>query len=83
MRRYASEHRIINELETQVQRYKEERNFWKRMACPGLVGDPSEWSEGEEGAEGDIPEEQKRRLAGLIAKREEMGHILGSAPGES
>ncbi|PQE06938.1 Kinetochore Sim4 complex subunit Fta4 protein [Rutstroemia sp. NJR-2017a WRK4] len=81
MRRYASEHRIIGELEMRVQRYREERNFWKRMACPGLGDEEGEFSEGEDG--GEVSEGERRRLEGAIRKREEMGRILGSAPGES
>ncbi|CAD6440449.1 f7fea631-2ac5-4392-b6f3-ae020d12e702 [Sclerotinia trifoliorum] len=76
LRRYASEHKIITELTTQVHQYKSERRFWKRMACVGLREDPSEWSDGEGGATGDIPEAEKTACASYIAEREEMARIV-------
>ncbi|RAL61021.1 hypothetical protein DID88_010117 [Monilinia fructigena] len=76
LRRYASEHKIITELTTQVAQYKSERRFWKRYACPGLREDPSEWSDDEGGATGDIPEAEKIACASYIAEREEMARII-------
>ncbi|KAF7874336.1 hypothetical protein EAF04_003008 [Stromatinia cepivora] len=76
LRRYASEHKIITELTTQVHQYKSERRFWKRMACVGLREDPSEWSDDEGGATGDIPEAEKIACASYIAEREEMARIV-------
>ncbi|ESZ98214.1 hypothetical protein SBOR_1390 [Sclerotinia borealis F-4128] len=76
LRRYASEHKIITELTTQVHQYKSERRFWKRMACVGLREDPSEWSDDEGGATGDIPEAEKIACASYIAEREEMARII-------
>ncbi|TGO29684.1 hypothetical protein BPAE_0012g00390 [Botrytis paeoniae] len=83
LRRYASEHKIITELTTQVHQYKGERRYWKRMACPGLIEDPSEWSDGEGGATGDIPEAEKIACAPWIAEREEMARILNGDGGSS
>ncbi|QSZ32958.1 hypothetical protein DSL72_002541 [Monilinia vaccinii-corymbosi] len=76
LRRYASEHKIITELTTQVAQYKSERRFWKHYACPGLREDPSEWSDDEGGATGDIPEAEKIACASYIAEREEMARII-------
>ncbi|APA07497.1 hypothetical protein SS1G_01017 [Sclerotinia sclerotiorum 1980 UF-70] len=76
LRRYASEHKIITELTTQVHQYKSERRFWKRMACVGLREDPSEWSDDEGGATGNIPEAEKIACASYIAEREEMARIV-------
>ncbi|KAF7883715.1 uncharacterized protein EAF02_005635 [Botrytis sinoallii] len=83
LRRYASENKIITELTTQVHQYKGERRYWKRMACPGLIEDPSEWSDGEGGATGDIPEAEKIACAPWIAEREEMARILNGDGGSS
>ncbi|KAB8290823.1 hypothetical protein EYC80_008460 [Monilinia laxa] len=76
LRRYASEHKIITELTTKVAQYKAERRFWKHYACPGLREDPSEWSDDEGGATGDIPEAEKIACASYIAEREEMARII-------
>ena len=46
------------------------------MACVGLRDDPSEWSDDEGGATGDIPEAEKEACASYIADREEMAAIV-------
>lgn len=80
LRRYASEHKIINELRIENARYRSARRFWKRMACPLLTTDPSEWSDDEGGATGQIPEAEKIACASYIAEREEMGRSLLNDP---
>lgn len=80
LRRYASEHKIINELRIENARYRSASRFWKRMACPLLTTDPSEWSDDEGGATGQIPEAEKIACASYIAEREEMGRSLLNDP---
>lgn len=67
MRRYLNEHDELQELRSQVQQYRTERRYWKRLALPLIPDDDSEWSDDDDLVD---PEEKKRLVEVEIAKFE-------------